>query len=120
LLTQFSDCYPPGEICRQPNRLLKLGSPLITRCRANTLDLSGQNGESLIWRMVLAFIALSLHSAGMQQLPDIFCFCCHNVVKPTKALTNYSCPSCGATIIASRVEQPLVKPVKIEPPPVAI
>jgi predicted RNA-binding Zn-ribbon protein involved in translation (DUF1610 family) len=53
----------------------------------------------------------------MPQLPDVFCYRCHNVVKPTKALTNYSCPSCGATIMASRIEQALAKPITIEPPP---
>ena len=53
----------------------------------------------------------------MTIIPELDCYRCHNVVKPIKALTNYCCPSCGATIVASRVEQALAKAAIIDPPP---
>jgi predicted RNA-binding Zn-ribbon protein involved in translation (DUF1610 family) len=41
----------------------------------------------------------------MTNTAEIYCSHCQKSIKPIKSLINYHCPKCGATFMASQVEQ---------------
>jgi predicted amidophosphoribosyltransferase len=43
----------------------------------------------------------------MKNTPELYCSKCQGPVQPIRGIVNYFCPKCGATFLASQIEQAL-------------
>jgi|tagenome__1003787_1003787.scaffolds.fasta_scaffold20358561_2 predicted RNA-binding Zn-ribbon protein involved in translation (DUF1610 family) len=44
----------------------------------------------------------------MTKTPELYCCKCQGPVQPMRGIVNYFCPKCGATFMASQIEQAVV------------
>jgi predicted RNA-binding Zn-ribbon protein involved in translation (DUF1610 family) len=45
----------------------------------------------------------------MTKTPELYCSHCQKPVTPIRGLVNFHCPKCGATFMASQIEQASAK-----------